>query len=321
MSEIRRLLPSLNTLVAFEAAVRCGTFARAARELGVTGPAVSRTIGRLELHLGVPLFRRTPSGVVLTRDGDELFSGVSQSFGEIERTLIRLKERECAMRRPIVLSVSSAFATHWFMPRLAAFQARFPGQEIRFHLVNGPLAGPVDGFDLAMRFDHKPDARHRVRTLMPELLLPICARHFKEDDTETDALLRAATRMITLTGSQPDWASLFTPAALGSGGPELQFSDYTLVVQAALVGQGIALGWLSVVSKLLAEGRLVPAHSAVVSTGRQCQLITAGARGLPVAEEIGDWVMDEFRTDISAIKARYPALDMTRCGPGLALNR
>src|SRR5690242_12606105 len=122
MSTIRRLLPSLNTLIAFEAAVRCGTFARAAKELGVTSPAVSRTIRRLELHLGVPLFRRTPVGVVLTKDGDDLFSGVSQSFSEIERTVIRVKGRKKKTRRPIVLSVSSAFATHWFMPRLTQFE-------------------------------------------------------------------------------------------------------------------------------------------------------------------------------------------------------
>jgi LysR family glycine cleavage system transcriptional activator len=310
MSEIRRLLPSLNTLFAFEAAVRCGTFARAAKELGVTSPAVSRTIGRLELHLGVPLFRRTPSGVVLTEDGDELFSGVSQSFGEIERALTRLKGRKRPARRPVVLSVSSAFATHWFMPRLARFQARFPGEEIRFHLINGPLAGPVDGIDLAMRFDHKPDGRQEVRTLMPELLLPVCAPHCGAEEVKTGALLPAAVRMITLSGNQPDWASLFTPVIRDGGAPELLFSDYTLVVQAALVGQGIAVGWLNVVSNLLAEGNLVPASSTVVPTGRQCQLVTAGGRGIRIAEEIGDWMMDEFRTDVSAIKARYPALEI-----------
>jgi DNA-binding transcriptional LysR family regulator len=307
MSQLRRLLPSLNTLVAFEAAVRCGTFARAAKELGVTSPAVSRTIGRLEHHIGVSLFRRTPSGVVLTKDGDELFSGISQSFGEIERALIRLEGRKRPARRPIVLSVSSAFATHWFMPRLAQFQCRFPGVEIRFQLINGPLAGPVDGIDIAMRFDHKPDARHDVHTLMPELLLPIRAPHFHEE-AETGPLLPAATRMITLSGSQPDWASLFAPAALRPEADELQFSDYTLVVQAALVGQGIALGWLNVVSNLLAEGTLVPASATVVPTNRRCELITRRNPGSRIIGEICDWITGEFRADIDAINARYPDL-------------
>jgi DNA-binding transcriptional LysR family regulator len=295
-------------LVTFEAAVRCGTFARAAKELGVTGPAVSRTIGRLELHLGMPLFRRTPTGVVLTSDGDELFSGVSQSFGEIERTLMRLKGRERAAHRPVVLSVSSAFATHWFMPRLAQFQARFPGEEIRFHLINGPLCGPVEGIDIAMRFDHKPDDRYQIRTLMPELLLPIRAPHFEGEGAETGTLLPAAARMITLSGAQPDWASLFAPAALGTEARELLFSDYTLVVQAALVGQGIALGWLNVVSNLLAEGNLVPASATVVPTGRQCQLVTGGAASPHVAGDICDWMAAEFREDVARINARYPEL-------------
>ena len=80
MSQLRRILPSLNSLVAFEAVMRRGTFANAAKELGVTSPAVSRTIGRLETHLGLSLFERTPTGAVPTPDGAELFSGISRSF-------------------------------------------------------------------------------------------------------------------------------------------------------------------------------------------------------------------------------------------------
>lgn len=306
---IRRLLPSLNTLVAFEAAVRCGTFARAAKELGVTSPAVSRTIGRLELHLGVPLFRRTPSGVVLTRDGDDLFSGVSQSFGEIERTLARLKGGKPHVRRPIVLSVSSAFATHWFMPRLTRFKARFPDEEIQFQLIGGPLGGPVENADVAMRFDPKLASHHRVYVLMPELLLPVRSPQDHNNESQRRPLTRSTRTMITLSGGQPEWtsfSSFFPPAAKTE---ELTFSDYSLVVQAALVGQGIALGWLNVVSHLLACGSLVPASTKVLSTHRRCELVTRRG-GLRVADEICNWIQAELRDDISAIKTRYPAIDI-----------
>jgi LysR family transcriptional regulator, glycine cleavage system transcriptional activator len=309
MSMIRRLLPSLNTLVTFEAAVRCGTFARAAKELGVTSPAVSRTIGRLELHLGVPLFRRTPSGVVLTRDGDDLFSGVSQSFSEIERTLTRLRGRKQEARRPIVLSVSSAFATHWFMPRLARFQAHFPREEIRFQLVNGPLNGPADDADIAMRFDHKIGVHHHVHALIPELLVPVRAPQYHKWECQEGSSTPSARKMITLSEAQPDWASFFSSTTPEIKTVELLFSDYTLVVQAALVGQGIALGWLNVVSYLLAHGSLVPACAKVVSTSRRCELITRRG-GLRIADEICNWMRAELHGDISAIKARYPSIDI-----------
>jgi LysR family glycine cleavage system transcriptional activator len=307
MSKIRQLLPSLNTLVAFEAAVRCGTFAGAAKDLGVTSPAVSRTIGRLELHLGLPLFRRTPVGAILTEDGSELFSVISKTFGEIESTLVKLNGRNRSTHRPVVLSVSSAFATHWFMPRLTKFQARFPGEQIQFKLVNGSLEGSVDGVDIAMRFDPKPDEQYEVYALMPELLLPVRAPHY-EGETEAGSLLPTAARMITLSGSQFHWASLFSPGAQKDEKPELLFSDYALVVQAALVGHGIAVGWLNVVSNLLAEGSLVPASPTVVPTGRRCDLVMHRGTGTGIANEICDWMLGELREDVSAINTRYTEL-------------
>ncbi|MCW5687983.1 MAG: LysR family transcriptional regulator [Pseudolabrys sp.] len=308
MSQIRRLLPSLNSLVAFEAAVRCGTFAKAASELGVTGPAVSRTIARLENHLGMPLFRRTPRGAVLTKEGTSLFSGISQSFGEIEKTVAELLVRTKPVRRPIVLSVSAAFATHWFMPRLSRFQARFPGEEIHFQLINGPLEGPVDGVDIAMRFDPRADANTRVYPLMRELLLPVCSDRYQGARNEADELLPAAARMISLSGSQFQWHQLFAPDFAGSPEKEILLTDYTLVVQAALVGQGMAVGWLNVVSGLLASAALVPALPQVIATGRRCDLVLPERSNSAVVTEICDWMVDEFRSDIASIRLRQPEL-------------
>lgn len=306
MSQLRRLLPSLNTLVAFEAVVRCGTFARAARELGVTSPAVSRMIGRLELHLELSLFRRTPSGVVLTEDGNKLFSGVSRSFGDIERTVSELVGRHRVPRRPIVLSVSAAFATHWFMPRLARFQARFPGEEIQFQLINGPLEGPVEGVDISMRFDPRPGDKVKVFPLMRELLLPVCSDRYEGARADAGSLLPAAARMITLSGSKFHWAELFAPDSTLQTASELLFTDYTLVVQAALVGQGVAVGWFSVVSSLLAGGALVPARAELVPTGRRCDLVVSRWPHAEVVNEICQWILDEYREDASLVAMRHP---------------
>ncbi|WP_336814162.1 LysR family transcriptional regulator [Bosea sp. MMO-172] len=306
MSQLRRLLPSLNALVAFEAAVRCGTFAKAAKELGVTSPAVSRTIARLECHLGIPLFHRTPRGAVLTSDGNNLFSGISQSFGDIERTVADLVERRRSLRRPIVLSVSAGFATHWFMPRLARFQTCFPREEIHFQLINGPLEGPVDGVDIAMRFDPQAEANTRVYPLMRELLLPVCAELYEGARTEADNLLPAAARMISLSGSQFQWHQLFASDFAGGRGNEILLTDYSLVVQAALVGQGMAVGWFNVVSGLLASGALVPALPQVIATGRRCDLVLPKRPHSQVVSEVCDWMLREFQSDIARIRQRHP---------------
>lgn len=306
MSQLRYLLPSLNALVAFEAVVRCGTFSKAAKALGVTSPAVSRTIGRLECHLGIPLFERTPRGAVLTDDGTALFASVSQGFGEIEKALANIVGRRRSLRRPIVVSVSSGFATHWFMPRLARFQSCFPGEEIHFQLINGPLEGPVDGIDIAMRFDPKSDASTQVYPLMRELLLPVCSQLYQGTRSGADELVPVASQMISLSGSQFQWHQLFSSGFAEERGNEISLTDYSLVVQAALVGQGTAVGWFNVVSGLLASGALVPALPQVIATGRRCDLVLPRRPHSEVVMKLSNWITQEFQHDLDCIRRRFP---------------
>ena len=314
MSQLRRLLPSLNALVAFEAVMRRGTFAEAARELGVTGPAVSRTIGRLEKHLGLSLFGRTPTGAVPTREGNELFSGISRSFGEIESTLTRLKQLAQPQRRPTVLSVSSAFATHWFMPRLTRFQACFPDEQVHFDMISGPLGGPARDADIAMRFDHRPEPGEHVELLMPELILPVGAPQCVARAGAVETLPSGVPRLITLDGSHPDWAWLAAHAVIPPCHRELRFADYSLVLQAALVGQGIALGWLNVVSQLLVRGELVPASTRVITTGRRCELVIQRNMVSSVIGDIRNWIMGEVAEDLRQLRTAYPQLSNSIAG-------
>jgi DNA-binding transcriptional LysR family regulator len=309
MARLRHLLPSFNALVTFEAAVRCGTFARAAKELCVTGPAVSRTIGRLEAHLGLVLFHRTGAGAVLTEEGSALFSGISGSFDSIEKTLLRVQQARRSGVQSVVLSASSAFATHWFMPRLADFQERFPKVDIRFQLISGPLGGSVNGADIAMRFDHGSGPRHVARAVMPELLVPIRAPHFRGAEASAGAFMPTVDRIINLSTAEPDWSGLFSDDTPDERQGGLQFSDYTVVVQAALLGQGVALGWLNVVSHLLARGDLVPVGQ-VMRTGRTCELVTTCNPETPVIVEICDWIGAEFDVDLARINMQYPDLGL-----------
>jgi DNA-binding transcriptional LysR family regulator len=315
MARLRHLLPSFNALVTFEAAVRCGTFARAAKELCVTGPAVSRTIGRLEAHLGLVLFHRTSAGAVLTQEGSELFSGISASFDAIEKTLLRVQQARRSGVQTVVLSASSAFATHWFMPRLADFQERFPKVEIRFQLISGPLSGSVNGADIAMRFDYGSSPRHVARAVMPELLVPIRAPHFRGAEASAGAFMPAVDRIINLSTAEPDWSGLFSDDERPGG---LQFSDYTVVVQAALLGQGVALGWLNVVSHLLARGDLVPVGQ-VMRTGRTCELVTTFNPETSVVVEICDWIGAEFDADLERINMQYPDLGLGAVSDGAVI--
>lgn len=185
------------------------------------------------------------------------------------------------------------------------FQALFPDVDIQWQLIIGPLDCPVNDADIAMRFDPKVDDRYRIFPLMPEFLLPVRSPVFDFNSTQSQSGLN---QVITLSGSQFRWADLYSVDALKEIARELQFSDYNVVVQAALMGQGNAIGWLSVVSTLLANGSLVPSHPVVVSTGRRCDLVTSIKPDEWIIRDICDWIIDEYRRDVNEINKTYEGL-------------
>ena len=119
------MLPSSNALFVFDAAARNGSFTAAAAELNVTQPAVSRMLGQFEEHLGVRLFDRKAGRAVLTEEGELLYRRVLEGFRSIESGLIEIERRRKGTET-VTLSVSSAFTTHWLMPRIDKLQRQFP---------------------------------------------------------------------------------------------------------------------------------------------------------------------------------------------------
>lgn len=309
MRSLRLALPSLNGLFTFEAAARCGTFGRAATELNVTPAAVSRMIARLEEHVGAPLFERLPGGIVLTEEGRILYDALSRSFSGIETALREIEDRRTGLET-VTLSVSTGFTTHWIMPNLAAFKQAFPGVELRFQLITKALGGPVNDVDLGMRFVDGADDRHEATYIMPELLLPICSPGYSDGGSISDARGKAAT-VINLSEAQPDWSDLFFPGAGAASPSSLIFSDYAVVVQAALLGQGVALGWLNVAAHWLRTGALVPVGNRIMVTGRHCQFLrTRERRDRPIVRAVRDWIIGRLREDLTEIDRLYPDLGL-----------
>lgn len=310
MQYLRRMLPSTNALFVFEAAARCGNFTKAAAELNVTQPAVSRMLARLEGHLGVKLFDRTAGGPLLTESGTILYRRISRSFREIEDALREIEARRTGAET-VTLSISTAFTTHWLMPRMSELHRLFPSLDLRFQLVAGPLGGPVDDVDLGMRFVEGDDARHKAHLIMPEIVLPICSPAYREQHLRRRSAGKPfADTIVNLSVAQPDWSHFFSPEPPeGEAGTSLNFSDYAIVVQAALLGQGVALGWLNVVSHWLRGGAVVPAADEPIVTGRKCHMVYVRDRPLrPVAAQLCDWIIEETRQDIAEIDRMYPSL-------------
>ncbi|MET0677719.1 MAG: LysR family transcriptional regulator [Bradyrhizobium sp.] len=307
MSELRRKLPSSNALFVFDAAARNGSFTAAAAELNVTQPAVSRMLAQLEEHLGVRLFDRSAGRAVLTEDGELLYRRVLDGFRSIESGLIEIERRRKGTET-ITLSVSSAFTTHWLMPRIDKLQRAFPTVDLRFQLISGSLRGPVENVDLGMRFRDRDEPVANGTLVMKEVTLPICSPGYLDVGVSGSG----GSTFINLADSSGNWVADY-PDLSSRPGPTkiLSFSDYAVVVQAALLGQGIALGWLTVASHWLLTGTLVPAAAALSTTRRICEFLPPRQRPMrPVAAEIRDWIVDRMRDEITAIDARYPTLGL-----------
>ncbi len=144
---MKRRLPPLNPLQAFEAAARHMNITRAADELGVTQSAVSRQVRFLEERLGVRLFVRSRRGIVLTGEGEDLFGSARAALDMIEEATARITRHA----RPVLrVRAYIAFAMRWLIPRLPAFTEMHPDCEVRLTTSMQPVNFDRDDVDLAM---------------------------------------------------------------------------------------------------------------------------------------------------------------------------
>jgi len=279
MPSLRRKLPSANALFVFEAAARCGNFTRAAQELYVSQPAVSRKIS-------------------------EGLNGIEDAIREIESRATGIE--------PVTLSISTAFTTHWLMPRMSRLNQAFPSVDLRFQLISGRIGGPLGDVDLGMRFVQEGEMRENSVPVMPEVLLPVCNARYQEL-ARTDARRAHGDMVIVMDDEERGWHARFAAFQKETRhvAGVLSFNDYAIVVQAALLGQGIALGWVNVVMHWLAQRALVPTEDELLVTNRMCCLSWAPGRPLrPIVAEVRDWLIAEMHADLDAVDTAYPALGL-----------
>ena len=149
MKELRRLIHSPHHLFVFEVCGRLMSFTKAAGELGVSQPAVSLAIRQLEQAIGQPLFYREHRAIRLTEAGERLFSEVSVSFDRILQTVREIN------RAPtpdlVTLSISTAFANYWVMPRMTRLHQSHPGIDLRLQVVDKDLDLEHENVSLGIR--------------------------------------------------------------------------------------------------------------------------------------------------------------------------
>lgn len=262
-----RRLP-LRSIEAFAVAARTLNLARAAAEMSLTVPALSRRIGLLEAELGTKLFTRLPRGLGLTEAGAAYAARLAPAWDALHAATEAA--RAPRRNRPLKLSVMPSFAANWLVPRLA----RFSGEvEIETSPDCVDLAARPD-LDCAIRLGCGPWAGLASQLILPVDAGPVASPGFQADHAlrEPHDLLRQ--RLIG-TDHQPEfWTEWF--AAAGLDFPKAghrTFDNLHLVYEAAASGMGVALGLEPVVRPFLESGRLVRLFTAPLRLSRAFHLL------------------------------------------------
>lgn len=258
----RRDLPaSLDLLRGFEAAARLLSFTAAAAELHLTQSAVSRQVQQLEEQLGVKLFERRTRALLLTGPGERYYR-------EVSKALALLREATSAVRvqsTPVVrVATTVTFASMWLVPRLAQFQAEHG--DIAVHVVADNTMRDLErhGLDASIRYCPQETAGPDAICLFGEEVAPVASpallkgRNIRtpEDLLQLPLLDIDDPNSATIWLSWKVWCEAMKLERPREG-RGLTFSHYDQIMQAAIAGQGVALGRFPLVAPLLADRRLV----------------------------------------------------------------
>ncbi|GAB5095476.1 MULTISPECIES: choline sulfate utilization transcriptional regulator [unclassified Caballeronia] len=291
-------LPPMQALSMFESAARLASFTAAARELGSTQPAVSQRVVQLEEALGVPLFERGHRGVTLTEDGARLFEAVRQGLDIIRTATGEIRARNA--QRTLTLLTDFGFATYWLMPRLPQFKALMPDVDVK--IVTSQNVSDADGepADVVIAFGSSRaqwSSPHAIR-LFPESVVPVCSPALVARNKPSRAADLLDLPLLHLQATLPErwlsWAGWFE--AHGLSAPPAQggftFNSYALVTHAAVMGQGVALGWAPLVDDLIAKGHLIALDDTPLVTDRGYVLVTQREPSA-VVRAFSNWLLDE----------------------------
>jgi putative choline sulfate-utilization transcription factor len=272
MTSLNRALPPLSSLVAFDACARHLSITHAAEELTITQPAISRKIRVLEDDLGVALFRRGHRSLRLTADGERLHAAVSGSLWRVAETAEALRNQ--GGERQVSLSATLAFTTFWLMPRLPRFRSAYPDIELRLTAGDHRINLETEGVDAAIRYGRGDWRGLETERLFGEEIYPVCSPGFHGRNPNLGAPedLRAQP-LLHLDATQQswtDWREWFRTFGLEAPPVKrgLRFNTYTILIQAATAGEGLALGWRTLVQDFVDNGTLVrPIPEATAAPG------------------------------------------------------
>lgn len=300
-------LSSLDLVRGFVAVGRRMSISLAAQDLCLTQSAVSKQVHALEEQLGVKLLVRGHRSISFTAEGERLFRSADGAVQQLQDVMGGI--RQAGERRPVTLSASIGMTGLWLLPRLSRVQKLHPGVDVRVSANNRLADLRNEGIDLAIRYTTPALAPAGALRLFGETVAPVAHPSLGLKP------LRAAdavSRLCLLDFDDPQhpwlqWNGWLASVGWADAKPQavLHFNQYDQLIQAALAGQGVALGRLELIQPLLDEKRLVRVDSPAPAqaSGHAYWLIQAEDAPREEVRHVADWLLAEARQSRDAVGA------------------
>ena len=290
-------LPSLNALAAFEVAARHLSLTRAAQELNVTPGAVSKQVKTLEDEIGKPLFLRLHRALALTPEGEAVARSLGEAFERVAATLREVGQM--GSLRSVSIGTTMAFAQLWLMPRLGDFWAAHQDIVIDHIISDRTQDLHRNDVDLRVRYGDGNWPEEESTLLFGDRIVAVASPAFIADNKARTVNDLSVLPLLSVEGvdwSWTTWAEFLREA----GAPHRKltvrrFNSYVIALQAAQSGQGVALGWLSLVKPLIERGVLAQISPAEITAPQSFFLTWSAKRPLKQeAEVLRNWLLSSI---------------------------
>jgi DNA-binding transcriptional LysR family regulator len=291
-------LPPFTSLTAFEAAARHLSFKTAAQELSVTPGAVSHQIKALERELGTPLFQRLHRGVALTSEGLALFETLSVTFGQISRQLTRI--RQIGEDATVTVGSTTAVAALWLSPAIIQFWRQYPQVKVN-QVTQDRVFQSLSGFDFVISYGKSKIPSVECTPLYRDELVAVAAPELASALAGGTLEQVAQRGLIHLDAENPSWTQW--PEwfkALGYEGDlstSTKVTSYSIALQIAQNGTGIALGWRRLVQPTIDSGALAVIEPYAIAAPHQFYLAGLPHEDLSEnAKTLKAWLINEAQS-------------------------
>jgi len=289
-----RRLPPLNSLRSFEAAGRHLSITRAAEELAVTQAAVSHQVKALEQHLGVHLFKRLPRQLILTMAGKTLLPVVSDSLDVISSTVTAIRQDPVSEKLSVRLAPS--FAAKWLSPRLGVFQHEQPDIDLVLNHSNEAVEFRHADIDLAITYGTGRWPGVVAEPVLSIDFFPVCSPNYVQSDRPLTDIDNLRHYTLLHDATYQNWTEWLQLAGLDDidprHGPILD--DTNVLIQAAIDGQGIALGSKIFVADHLDDERLIRPFDLVLESEYAYYVVCPEEHlKRPAVQAFRNWILSE----------------------------